>query len=203
MAKIGKARGARVCELRRRRGTRFFPHDCFLLRPAILSDSLTMERRKLYADAKRIYFDFIGCRGCHRVGGRGSNYEKGGFMNATAIEWNSVQAKTTATGSSRKFLDGPTATLDNLECHASTLKPGAMNHEILERPDDEVIIVKEGTIEAYVVDKWVKIGPGSVIFNARNVPQAIRNVGDGPAMYHVVTFRVAGASAASSGAEKK
>ena len=128
---------------------------------------------------------------------------KKALMNATAIEWNSVQDKTNATGSSRKFLDGPTATLDNLECHASTLKPGAMNHEILERPDDEVIIVKEGTIEAYVVDKWVRIGPGSVIFNARNVPQAIRNVGDGPATYHVVTFRVAGVPATTGGAEKK
>jgi mannose-6-phosphate isomerase-like protein (cupin superfamily) len=112
-------------------------------------------------------------------------------MTSTAIEWNSVQAKTTATGSSRKFIDGPTPTLDNLDCHASTLNPGATNHEILKRPDDEVIIVKEGTIEAYVNDKWVRIGPGSVIFNARNVSQSMRNVGDGPATYHVVTIRPA------------
>jgi XRE family transcriptional regulator, regulator of sulfur utilization len=114
-------------------------------------------------------------------------------MTSTAIEWNSVQAKTSATGSGRKFIDGPTATLDRLDCHASTLNPGAANHEILERPDDEVIIVKEGTIEAYVNDKWVRVGPGSVIFNARNAPQAMRNVGDGPATYHVVGFRVAAA----------
>jgi hypothetical protein len=51
--------------------------------------------------------------------------------------------------------------------------------------------VKEGTIEAFVIDKWVRIGPGSVVFNARNVPQAMRNVGDGPATYHVVGFRAA------------
>jgi len=115
-------------------------------------------------------------------------------MTSTAIEWSSVDAKANATGSSRKFIDGPTATLDRLDCHASTLNAGATNHEILTRPDDEVIIIKEGTVEAYVKDKWVKLGPGSVLFNARNVAQSMRNVGDGPATYHVVSFRVAAAT---------
>jgi mannose-6-phosphate isomerase-like protein (cupin superfamily) len=115
--------------------------------------------------------------------------DKTSVMTSTAIEWNSIEVKTNATGSSRKFFEGPTATLDVLECHASTLNPGATNHVILERPNDEVIIVKEGTIEAFVNDKWVRVGPGSVIFNAANVPQSMRNVGDGPATYHVITFR--------------
>jgi mannose-6-phosphate isomerase-like protein (cupin superfamily) len=116
---------------------------------------------------------------------------KKSVMTSTATEWNSVEAKTNATGTSRKFFEGPTATLDLLECHASTLNPGATNHEILRRPDDEVIIVKEGTIEAFVNDKWVRVGPGSVIFNAANVLQAMRNVGDAPATYHVVMVRPA------------
>ncbi len=112
-------------------------------------------------------------------------------MTSTAIEWNSTDVKTNANGSSRKFFEGPTATLGLLECHASTLMPGATNHVILTRPHDEVIIIKEGTIEAFVTDKWVRIGPGSVIFNAANVPQAMRNVGDVPATYHVVMFQPA------------
>ncbi len=110
-------------------------------------------------------------------------------MTSAAIEWNSLEAKPNANGSGKKFFEGPTASLDLLECHASTLNPGATNHAILKRPHDEVIIVKEGTIEAYVNDKWIRIGPGSVIFNAANVPQAMRNVGDGPATYHVVMFQ--------------
>ena len=119
--------------------------------------------------------------------------DKKSAMTSTAIEWNSVNAKTNATGSSQKFFEGPTATLDVLECHASTLNLGATNHEILKRPNDEVIIMKEGTIEAFVKDKWVRVGPRSVIFNAANVPQSMRNVGDGPATYHVVMFRPAAA----------
>ena len=115
-------------------------------------------------------------------------------MKSTAIEWNSVPAKANATGTSRPFFDGPTATLDRLECHASTLNPGATNHAILRRPDDEVIIIKEGTIEAFVTDKWVRLGPGSVIFNAANDLQSMRNSGDTPATYHVISFRPAATS---------
>lgn len=109
-------------------------------------------------------------------------------LTSAASEWTSLQAKTNATGSSRKIFEGSTANLNALECHASTLNPGATNHAILTRPNDEVIIVKEGTIEAFVGDKWVRVGPGSVIFNAANVPQSMRNPGDVPATYHVITF---------------
>lgn len=112
-------------------------------------------------------------------------------MASSATEWNSLQIKTNATGSSRKFFEGPTANLEMLECHASTLNPGATNHAILKRPNDEVIIVKEGTIEAFVGDQWVRLGPGSVIFNAANAPQSMRNPGDVPATYHVISFRPA------------
>lgn len=110
-------------------------------------------------------------------------------MTSVAFEWNAVETKQNANGSGRKFFEGPTPTLDMLECHASTLNPGASNHEILERPHDEVIIIKEGTVEAYIVDKWVKLGPGSVIFNAAQIPQAMRNPGTVPATYHVVMMR--------------
>ena len=123
-------------------------------------------------------------------------------MTSTAIEWNSTQATTNANGSGRKFFEGPTATLDLLECHASTLNPGATNHVILRRPHDEVIIIKEGTIEAFVKDKWVRVGPGSVIFNAADDLQAMRNVGDSPATYHVIMFLPAAAASTKPPAEK-
>jgi mannose-6-phosphate isomerase-like protein (cupin superfamily) len=115
-------------------------------------------------------------------------------MSSKALEWTTLEIKTNANGSSRKIFEGPTANLEMLECHASTLNPGATNHVILKRPNDEVIIVKEGTIEAYVGDKWVRVGPGSVIFNAANVDQSMRNAGDAPATYHVITFRSAAAT---------
>ena len=88
-------------------------------------------------------------------------------MNSTAIEWDSIQPRNNANGSSKKFFEGPSPTLGLLECHATTLRPGAMNHEILKRTHDEVIIVKEGTVEAYVGGKWVKLAANRVSSAAR------------------------------------
>jgi mannose-6-phosphate isomerase-like protein (cupin superfamily) len=118
-------------------------------------------------------------------------------MPSTAIDWSAATERPNANGASRKFFEGPTPTLDLLECHATTLKPGAMNHEILERTHDEVIIIKEGTVEAYVKDKWVKLGPGGVLFNAANAPQAMRNSSDAPATYFVVMARPPAAAQAA------
>ncbi len=109
-------------------------------------------------------------------------------MGSQAIDWNSLEAKTTPTGFYRKFFEAPTATLTLLECHATTVNTGASTHPPNTHPQDEVIIVKEGTVEAFVNGDWKRIGPGSVIFNASNAPQAIRNVGETPATYFVVMW---------------
>ena len=95
--------------------------------------------------------------------------DKTSAMTSTAIEWNSLEVKTNATGSSRKFFQrAPPPPLTCWNAMLPPSNPGATNHVILQRPNDEVIIVKEGTIEAFVKDKWVRVGPGSVIFNAAN-----------------------------------
>ena len=120
-------------------------------------------------------------------------------LNSTAIEWNSVEAKTNATGSSRKFFEGSTAGLDLLECHASTLNPGTTNHVILERPNDELTIVQAGTLEAIVNGQWVRLGPGSVVYNAANTQQSLRNLGAVPATYHVIKIHPTAAPKPAAG----
>ena len=83
---------------------------------------------------------------------------------------------------------GRHATLDELECHVTTLKPGATSHAPHKHPNEELVIVKEGTVEALVNGETKRAGAGSVIFNASNQLHAIRNVGDGPATYHVINW---------------
>ncbi|MDQ3755129.1 MAG: cupin domain-containing protein, partial [Acidobacteriota bacterium] len=52
----------------------------------------------------------------------------------------------------------------------------------------ELVIVKEGTVEALVNGELKRVGPGSVIFNASDQLHAVKNVGDGPATYHVINW---------------
>jgi quercetin dioxygenase-like cupin family protein len=112
-------------------------------------------------------------------------------MGSAAIDWNSIEAKTNANGSFRKFFESPTATLEVLECHVTTLNPGASSHPPHQHPEEEVIIIREGTVETLSNGEWKRVGPGSVIFNASNVVHALRNVGDIPAVYHVFMWRSA------------
>jgi quercetin dioxygenase-like cupin family protein len=110
-------------------------------------------------------------------------------MGSAAIEWNTIAATTNTNGLSRKFFDQPTATLERLECHVTTLDPGLSSHPPHHHAEEEIIIIREGTVETLVNGEWKRVGPGSVIFNASNVEHALRNVGDTPATYHVLMWR--------------
>jgi quercetin dioxygenase-like cupin family protein len=114
--------------------------------------------------------------------------QKPAVMQSAAFDWNSVAAKETKTGSVRQFFKAPTATLDQLELHVTTLNPGEASHPPHKHPNEELVIVKEGTVEALVNGEWKRVGPGSVIFNASNQLHGLRNVGTGPATYHVINW---------------
>ena len=106
----------------------------------------------------------------------------------SVYDWNSIPVKKTDVGETRQFIRSPTATLDQLEVHATTLDPGKASHPPHKHANEEIIIVDEGTVEAFGEGKWTRVGPGSVIFNASNTLHAIRNAGSGPATYHVISF---------------
>jgi mannose-6-phosphate isomerase-like protein (cupin superfamily) len=112
-------------------------------------------------------------------------------LGASSFDWDSIVVKTNANGSFRKFFESPTATLDMLECHVTTLNPGAASHPPHQHPEEELVIIREGTVESLVNGEWKRVGPGSVIFNACNVVHALRNVGTTPAVYHVIMWRSA------------
>lgn len=113
-------------------------------------------------------------------------------MSSQVFDWEKLTAKNTAKGQVRKVCQAPTATLDELECHITTLNPGEEAHPPHQHPDEELIVVKEGTVESLVNGQLVRIGPGSVIFQAANQMHSIRNVGDTPATYHVIKWNSPG-----------
>lgn len=114
------------------------------------------------------------------------------MMESSIFDWNSIPAKTTKTGEVRTFFRSQTATLDELECHVTTLNPGEASHPPHKHPEEEVIIIKEGTLEALVNGDKKRVGPGSVIFQASNQMHAISNVGTTQATYHVFSWHSPG-----------
>jgi quercetin dioxygenase-like cupin family protein len=111
---------------------------------------------------------------------------------SSAFDWAAMSSRETPYGSVRQLLRAPTATLDELEMHVTTLNAGQTSHAPHQHPNEELIIIREGTVEALVHGEWKRLGSGSVIFQASNELHGIRNVGSGPATYHVINWRSPG-----------
>lgn len=116
---------------------------------------------------------------------------KSPVMGSTVFNWDSIAAKPTSYGSVRSFFSSPTATLENLEVHVTTLNRGQSPHPPHRHPNEEMIIVQQGTVEALSKGEWKRVGPGSVIFNGSNQLHGIRNAGSTPAVYHVINWKSA------------
>jgi quercetin dioxygenase-like cupin family protein len=126
------------------------------------------------------------------LAGVGATSARGDVLGSRVFDWNDLTAQPTKTGSTRKVVQQPTATLDELEIHITTLNPGETPHAPHKHPDEELLIVKEGTVESLVNGELKRVGPGSVIFQAANQLHAIRNVGSTPATYHVIKWNSPG-----------
>jgi XRE family transcriptional regulator, regulator of sulfur utilization len=110
------------------------------------------------------------------------------ILKSTVFDWNALPVRNTEVGQSRQVVRQPTLTLDELEMHVTTLKPGVASHPPHKHTNEELLILKEGTLEALVDGQWKKVGPGSIVFQASNSCHGVRNIGTTPATYHIVNW---------------
>jgi len=122
-------------------------------------------------------------------------------LSSTIFDWNTMTPQPNKTGSVRKVVQQPTATLDELEIHITTLNPGEAPHEPHKHPDEELVIIREGTLEFLVNGQKQTVGPGSIVFQASNQLHAVRNIGNTPAVYHVIKWNSPGMLKQKAGAE--
>lgn len=109
-------------------------------------------------------------------------------LGPAVFAWDEMKPVKTATGEVRPLCKQPTATLAQLEMHITTLDPGKEPHAPHRHVNEELIILREGHCETLSDGKWVKVEPGSVVFNASNSLHGFRNVGTTPAVYTVVNW---------------
>lgn len=109
-------------------------------------------------------------------------------LGTTFVSWESLIARTTPNGQGRAVFDNPTPTLEKFEVHITTLRPGMQSHPVHHHPWEELILVKEGTLDASINGVVHRVGPGFLIFFASHDPHNLKNVGDGLATYYVINF---------------
>ncbi len=76
-----------------------------------------------------------------------------------------------------------------IEMHETVLAPGAEAHAPHKHVHDEIIVVMEGTVEAYLEGKTEIAEAGSVICFGSNQMHRPKNVGQVPSRYYVLELR--------------
>lgn len=107
-------------------------------------------------------------------------------MPSRVFAWPDLAVQATKNGERREIFDSATRTLSRLESHVTTIRPGLAPHAPHRHADEELIIVREGTLEVTINGVAQTAGPGSMFFFASNDLHGMKNVGDVNATYYVI-----------------
>jgi uncharacterized cupin superfamily protein len=107
-------------------------------------------------------------------------------MHSSVFNWSSLKIEPTKIGERRGVFDAPTPALEDLEMHITTLNPGESPHPPHRHVAEELMIIKEGTLEAMQGDQTNIVTAGGIIFEASNELHGLRNIGTNRATYYVL-----------------
>lgn len=110
------------------------------------------------------------------------------ILESTVWQWADMKVRETDVGERRDIVQQPTRTLDELEMHITTLNPHLASHAPHTHVNEEMVILKEGTLKAHVNGKEVVVNAGGILFFASMQPHAVQNIGDVPATYFVINW---------------
>jgi quercetin dioxygenase-like cupin family protein len=111
------------------------------------------------------------------------------IQRSTVFAWDTASTPNDW-GAVRRVVRAPTPTLEELEIHVSTLDAGKSPHAPHKHEYEEILIVKEGTLETFQSGTKRRVGPGGIIFQASNELHNVTNVGTSPATYFVIEWTI-------------
>ncbi len=116
-------------------------------------------------------------------------------LSSKSYPFASLAAKTNPKNhmQTRSVFNGKTQTGCPIAMHISTLPPGEMPHPPHHHVNEEILMIKEGTVESTIAGQTSRVGPGSVIYINSNEEHGLKNVSDAPAVYFVVEIGHQGA----------
>ena len=112
----------------------------------------------------------------------------GGLPNVT-LNAKDVKVQKNPFGELRIYFDGPTDQLRAMTAGSLLLNAGATPHPPHAHPEEEFMVVTEGTGEMFCDGKTVKIGPGSMMYCAANVSHGIVNTGKKPLLFYFYKWK--------------
>ncbi len=87
------------------------------------------------------------------------------------------------------YFDGPTNELSLMVAGSLRLNAGASPHPPHRHPEEEFLLVTEGTGEILVDGKVTKVGPGSMMYCDGNNLHGIENTGSAPMLFYYYKWK--------------
>lgn len=116
----------------------------------------------------------------------GQRLAEAGFPKLGNVVVDASNAKLTkeAFGELRIFFEGATAQLKSMTAGSLLLGAGREPHPPHQHPEEEFMIVTEGTGEILVGGKTYQVGPGSMMYAEGNQIHGVKNTGATPLLFY-------------------
>lgn len=92
-------------------------------------------------------------------------------------------------GDLRIYFDGPTDQLKSMTAGSLRLKAGMTPHPPHTHPEEEFMVITEGTGELMVDGKTTKVAPGSMMYCAANKSHGILNTGKTSLLFYFYKWK--------------
>ncbi len=109
-------------------------------------------------------------------------------LPSATYKFEDLPVKKNGENRSREVFDGLTHTGFQVDIHETELAPGLAPHAPHRHPHEEIVMVREGTLEVMIEGKVTAATPGSVVYVASNEFHGWKNSGKTQAHYFVIAL---------------
>jgi len=113
---------------------------------------------------------------------------QGAEVGSILLNQNQVKPDNHPFGPQRTYCEGATPGLKNLVVGSLELKAGQEPHPPHTHPDEEIIVVTEGTGQITLNGTASNVGPGAVMYVTPNYLHGIRNTGKSPLTFYYIKW---------------
>lgn len=104
------------------------------------------------------------------------------------LDWPELTMKKTDKGESRPIFSRPSAWLEKIDMHATTLDPNQVSHPQHIHRAEEIILMRSGHVRMHIADGYQKASGGDLVFLASGVPHNLENGDSGKCEYFALQW---------------
>ncbi len=107
---------------------------------------------------------------------------------SVVIDWPDMVMKKTDKGESRQIFSCPTAWLNKIDMHATTLDAGQISHPQHMHRAEEIILLRSGHVRMHIANGYKAASAGDLVFLPSGVPHDLENGNTGRAEYFALQW---------------